>query len=1069
MNECGNNYKSFTLNIFQNQGEDLNSLFILDSKSTTVMYLHSLWHQKPCGLEFVNALDTKLSNLISNYLLIWYIGNNSSMANKIDTLFIETFHTYSEISDIYTIKIEWHNTDFDFKASISNVNFTNKLALNVICFECLGKSMVTVSNCDFNDMLKNSNSTINIGDLLKYPLYHYGDIYKCYDHFCDAKILILYFSRIKNHVSDNKYYYFNDCNFMNNSRAKKLLLLNIENSYNTEIPSVFINDCIFYGNRYTQLLLIKCINGDTDKHCASIFLKNITIMSSIQYREDIIYIYHVTLTLENVKITNNTFMDFPRLRPASNNYNIIHAQFSYLKFTKYNEISNNFADSTIRAPTIHICENSILNLSTNSLNYNVKILYLLDTAEEIETCAIQYISERGNLDKEFQMGQRLNYSIIHNNINDMLFLTDMNLDHCEWDSTSAFLTSSPLYVNQRFIQQKITQRKHEKQICLCSETNPPDCYIEELGSYYPGVTVTFNLILFSASSETVLLYQNDDSPFACRGKTSTVIDCCSCKNLSFTLIHKSGTWCELYLKVSPVYPSYGIGYIELFTITFLRCPKGFLLHTQGDCKCDPILSSYIRSLTHCNIDDQTIPRPANSWISAHTVNNSHSYHVSLHCPFDYCLPHSSHLNLFTPDSQCQFHRSGLLCGQCQQGLSAVFGSSQCKHCSNVYLLIIIPIAIAGLILVLLLFALNLTVTDGDINAFLLYVNIIGINISIFGHEPSTVLSTFISLANLDLGITTCFYNGMDEYAKIWLQLVFPAYLILIATTFIMASRYSIRIQRLTASRALPVLATLFLLSYTKTLITVSNVLFFYSTITYLPSNDTTLVWSVDANVPLLEIKFIILFITCAILFIVLIAFNVILIFARQFSRFRRINYFKPLLDAYQGPYKIKFHFWIGLHLLVRSIIFGLSALDKNTNLMVSIILFGILLWLTEKLSPFKNQINNTLEVLYILNLITVFTVSLHTTASKNTTDIIISILISLAIFKLLCIITVHIKNCCSTNIKENNFGAMITKLSTCFGKLTHTQNPQKSIKLVTAVPDVKYNYKEFQEPLIGQD
>ena len=296
-----------------------------------------------------------------------------------------------------------------------------------------------------------------------------------------------------------------------------------------------------------------------------------------------------------------------------------------------------------------------------------------------------------------------------------------------------------------------------------------------------------------------------------------------------------------------------------------------------------------------------------------------------------------------------------------------------------YLFIIIPIAIAGLILVLLLFALNLTMTDGDINAFLLYANIIGINISIFGHEPSTVLSTFISLANLDLGITTCFYNGMNEYAKIWLQLVFPAYLILIATTFIMASRYSIRIQRLTASRALPVLATLFLLSYTKTLITVSHVLFFYSTITYLPINDTTLVWSVDANVPLLEMKCIVLFITCAILFIVLIAFNVILIFARQFSRFRRINYFKPLLDAYQGPYKIEFYFWTGLHLLVRVTIFGLSALDKNTNLMISIILFSILLWLTEKFSPFKNQVNNTLEVatVYIKSYVNVYSIITH--------------------------------------------------------------------------------------------
>ena len=331
--------------------------------------------------------------------------------------------------------------------------------------------------------------------------------------------------------------------------------------------------------------------------------------------------------------------------------------------------------------------------------------------------------------------------------------------------------------------------------------------------------------------------------------------------------------------------------------TLLHCPKGFSLYLEGYCQCDTILSSHIPSLSYCNIDDQTIPRPANSWISAHTVNNSHSYNVSLHCPFDYCLPHLSHLNLSTPDSQCQFNRSGLLCGQCQQGLSAVFGSSQCKQCSNVYLLIIIPIGIAGLVLVLLLFVLNLTVTDGNINAFLFYVNVISINIPTFLTDNNTITThTFISLANLDLGITTCFYNGMDNYAKMWLQLMFPAYLILIAAVFIIASRHSAKIQQITACKALPVLATLFLLSYTKVLLAVSRTLFFYSTITHLPSNHTTVLGSIDAMVPLFGLRFIILFIACFILFIVLIPFNILLVFTRQLSRFRRINYFncKPL-------------------------------------------------------------------------------------------------------------------------------------------------------------------------------
>ena len=81
------------------------------------------------------------------------------------------------------------------------------------------------------------------------------------------------------------------------------------------------------------------------------------------------------------------------------------------------------------------------------------------------------------------------------------------------------------------------------------------------------------------------------------------------------------------------------------------------------------------------------------WITADTVNDLHTYLLSSACPFEYCLPYSSHHKLSDPDSQCQFNRSGVLCGQCKQGLSSVFGSSEYKHCSNIYILLVIPIAI----------------------------------------------------------------------------------------------------------------------------------------------------------------------------------------------------------------------------------------------------------------------------------------------------------------------------------------------------------------------------------------
>ena len=375
-------------------------------------------------------------------------------------------------------------------------------------------------------------------------------------------------------------------------------------------------------------------------------------------------------------------------------------------------------------------------------------------------------------------------------------------------------------------------------------------------------------------------------------------------------------------------------------------------------------------------------------------------------------------------------------------------------------------------LVLLLFVLNLTVTDGTINGFILYANIISINTPVFYTELNhfTHTYTFISLANLDLGIQTCFYNGMDDYAKKWLQLSFPFYLIFIATLIIITSRYSTTIQRLTARRALPVLATLFLLSYTKILRIVSSVLFFYSTITHLPSKHTTLVWSVDANVPLFGIRFTILFIVCLILFLILVPFNVILLFTRTLSKFKFINKFKPLLDAYQGPYKDKFYYWVGLQLLIRAVLFGVSSLDKNINLATSIILFGVLGVLHGVTRPFKVIYKSYQELILIFNLQTLYALSLYSKDGNNIT--IVNIMIIMAALQFISIISYHGITYVSDGLIRKRIQLSVNKLTEWITSLHSKSQPQQfqlqgSIR--DNIPEVAFNYHEYREPLVGQD
>ena len=475
----------------------------------------------------------------------------------------------------------------------------------------------------------------------------------------------------------------------------------------------------------------------------------------------------------------------------------------------------------------------------------------------------------------------------------------------------------------------------------------------------------------------------------------------------------------------------------------------------------------------CDINDQTIKRPANSWISAVTNNSSHTYFISLDCPFDYCLPYSSRLKLLSSsESQCQHKRSNLLCGQCSDGLSTVFGSSNCQKCSYTNLFIILLIAISGILLVVLLFILNLTVVDGTINAFILYVNIyiVSINSTVLftSHNTATKIAyAFISLENLDMGIKICFYNGMDDYAKMWLQLVYPLYLVLIAAVLIIASRYSTKIQRLTAHRALPVLATLFLLSYTKILHTVSSVLFSYSSIIRLPSGHSTLVWSVDANVNILGIKFIALFIVCLFLFFLLIPFNFTLLFTRTISRFRIVNYFKPLLDVYQAPYKDKFYYWTGLHLVIKVVFFGISALDNSINFTISIILLCAMEGFVGYSCPFKHKLQNFQEMILLLNLHTLF---VFTLSGQHVIAINIMIALAAVHFSFIVVYHVVLYTCGATfKSKVHLFMSLLFKKMT--KKLSRTKSSKNNgfTPYSSEIPEITYHYSRYQESLLEED
>ena len=156
---------------------------------------------------------------------------------------------------------------------------------------------------------------------------------------------------------------------------------------------------------------------------------------------------------------------------------------------------------------------------------------------------------------------------------------------------------------------------------------------------------------------------------------------------------------------------------------------------------------------------------------------SHELILHPHCPLDYCVSDAKIFPLNNTDLQCAHNRTGLLCGLCEKGYSLALGTHQCMTCTNSHLALLIPFAVMGVALVFLLLVFKLTIATGTLSGLVFYANIVGVNRTIFLPVKSTdALSVFIAWLNLDFGIETCFYNGMDAYSKTWLQLVFPVYI-----------------------------------------------------------------------------------------------------------------------------------------------------------------------------------------------------------------------------------------------------------------------------------------------------
>ena len=525
-----------------------------------------------------------------------------------------------------------------------------------------------------------------------------------------------------------------------------------------------------------------------------------------------------------------------------------------------------------------------------------------------------------------------------------------------------------------------------------------------------------------------------------------------CRNLGFRILSK-----QREERLTLHAPKCLIKNSLLEVIIYLDdCPPGFVL-IKNACKCQKEFFKVTGHEDLCDSSNGLIKCPQHDWMKPILDENLtyEGFMWSPNCPAHLCRNDNDSWLDFSSDNVdflCLEHHTAMLCGACQQNYSLTLSSLKCSKCNNNYLSLLLVFALAGVALIASLLLLRITVADGTINGLIFYANIVSIlKDIIFSQDklPPNPLTVFLSWINLDFGIPTCFYTGLNYYSYTWLQFVFPFYLWFLVGLIVLASKYSSRAMKFFGSNPVAVLATVVLMSYSKLLHTSQQILP-YATVYY--SNGTQEKrWKTDPNLLYFQGKHlplaifgIIILIFFLIPYVVLMSFGHYL---QMYSNKRGLKWLikiKPILDAYYAPFHKNSRYWVGFLLFIRT---GLNIsystfkkTDKTTFLViVSFILIGIALipWLQNQ--TYEKKYVNVLEGSFILNIICLLIVtSIAKDGNKHIQLSISYVSIGIAFIEFLAILAFHtwhrlnlkqvyikyFKNCKNTsaNVLSNNQG-----------------------------------------------
>ena len=419
-----------------------------------------------------------------------------------------------------------------------------------------------------------------------------------------------------NHVS------FINCSFVNNDNMMSMIHTSPASSQ--IITSYFyFRDNTFHNNRQCHFFVMNSTAQNIWQLSNYVKISKTTITSNVH--DDGI----------NLLSFANSWVDiYENITVMHNHYytNIIQFYHSSTSFQNHFVAYNNTVRQILSSVSVFVKENTTLNISNNTV-YKLESHAITYGMNSVPICWIQFYGEFNTL----VLSSRV---VLSNN----KIMSKSLLDHydfkCEWLDGNTFqpfglqakIVFEKLlqYENNTIISEKVYKRPIPLSICKCVKNSSgsgfhTNCNSPHLDSIFPGQTLKIELMVQKQWIRHNLLMpiiaknnEFDNCKILDTSQLSQLNFNHDCNRHSYTLWPKNEMikTCELYIGL-PKMP-------ETFYVQFKPCPFGFTLQeNKKSCYCDQLFNkNNVIIIRSCNLSDETILRPAYSWIIAKRGNKN---------------------------------------------------------------------------------------------------------------------------------------------------------------------------------------------------------------------------------------------------------------------------------------------------------------------------------------------------------------------------------------------------------------------------------------------------------------